>query len=314
MSHDRHHAAPAPGRSPAAGGGLAMSEARAGGPVLPRFDPQRPGFLAEPYRVYDEYRTHDPVHWTGCPSRRRGGRWYVFDHGSAVTVLTDQRFCRQPAARNTCPAGKADSRRIDPGVPAMTELASGSFPDMVGNWLLFQDPPRHTRLRSTVTPLFTVAAAKALRATIEHRVRELIDSLAQRKCFDLVHEFAFPLPLDIIADVLGVDARERNAFRVWSAAMRDALDRPKWGTDALARAEMATAGLRAFFEAAWCRHQTRPGPGVLGALFALEGMDDGLSKEEAFAMFTILISGGTRDHDQSHRERDVPLRPTPART
>jgi len=266
---------------------------------LPPFDPLRPGFLADPYRAFDEYRLHDPVHWNGHPSGRRAGRWYVFDYRSAVTVLTDKRFGRQPLApRGACPAASgpcAHAPAAPPVAPPPVPRSfstPGPFAAMTANWMLFQDPPKHTRMRLAVSPAFTVAAAHALRSRIEQRVQELLAPLAGQQRFDLLREFAFPLPLDVIADVLGVDASERAAFRSWSAAMRNAVDRPKWGTDALAQADAATLGLNGYFEDAWRRHRTAPGHGVLSALFRLEGRDDGLSKEEAFAMFTFLISAG----------------------
>jgi cytochrome P450 len=262
---------------------------------LPPFDPLRPGFLAENYRIFDEYRSKDPVHWSGCPTGRRG-RWFVFDHRSAVTVLSDKRFCRQSVpASGGCPVALSPGVDRDPPPQDPTRpkpFGPGAFPAMVSDWMLFQDPPRHTRLRAAVTPKFTVPAAQALRPTIERRVQELLEPLARFETFDLIKQFAFPLPLDIISEVLGVDASERLSFRAWSGAMRDALDRPKWGSDALVRAEAATMGLREYFEAAWRRHRTSPDSGVLSALLSLEGREAGLSKDEAFATFTFLISAG----------------------
>jgi pimeloyl-[acyl-carrier protein] synthase len=262
-----------------------MSEASSQGSGLPSFDPLLAEFQAEPHRFFDEYRLRDPVHWSGCPDGRRG-RWYIFDYRSAVTALLDKRFCREPVpSHGACPVPSARAGQT----AASQEPAACGFLSTIRNWLLFQDPPRHTRMRAAVKPLFTLPAAQALRPLIERRVHELLAPLAKLESFDLMTEIASPLPLDVIAEVLGVEFGERAASHGWSAAIRDGLDRPKWGSDALARAEEAIRGLRGYFEAAWRRH---PGKGVLRALFELEGQDTGLSKEEAFGTFTLLISAG----------------------
>jgi pimeloyl-[acyl-carrier protein] synthase len=253
------------------------------------FDPLLPEIQAEPHRFFDEYRRRDPVHWSGCPDGRRG-RWYVFDYRSASTALTDKRFCREPvSSRGACPVAPTGASQT--GAPAQ-EPASCGFNAATRNCLLFQDPPRHTRMRAAVKPLFTLPAAQALRPLIDRRVRELLAPLSKFESFDLMREIASPLPLDVIAEVLGVGFGERAAFHGWSAAFRNGLDRPKWGSDAMARAEEAIRGLREYFEAAWKRHRTQPGKGVLSALFELEGHDAGLTKEEAFGTFTLLISAG----------------------
>jgi cytochrome P450 StaP len=275
-----------------------MSETAAPGSGLPCFDPLRPEIQANPHPFWDEYRSRDPVHWSGCPSGRRG-RWYVFDYRSASTVLSDRRFTRQPAASGgSCPASsphaarppdeRQDPRPSAPHGPA----AAGAFSAMTSNWLLFQDPPRHTRLRAAVKPFFSLPAAQALRPLIERRVHALLEPLAGRESFDLLKEFAYPLPLEVLASVLGIEFGDRSIVRAWLSAMRDGIDRPKWGSETIARAEAAALGMRAHFEAAWRRHRTQPGKGVLGALFQLEGQEAGLSKEEAFGTFTVLISAG----------------------
>jgi cytochrome P450 len=162
----------------------------------------------------------------------------------------------------------------------------------MSNCMLFQDPPRHTRLRSAVIPSLTASATRSLRPFIERRVKELLEPFAKGEPFDFIREVAVPFPLDIIGDLLGVPASERATFRVWSAALRDGVDRPKWGSDALARAEAATLALREYFEGAWNRHRREPKESVLDDLFRLEGRESGLSKDEAFGTFVLLISAG----------------------
>lgn len=273
-----------------------MSEPPSTGASLPRFDPMQPGFFADRYRMFDEYRANDPVHWNGGPSGRPAGQWFIFDHASATIVLKDKRFCRQPvASRGSCPVAHSGAVRPAATPANQTTPTSPSppapcaFAEVMANCMLFQDPPKHTRLRSAVVASF---AAPALRPFTERRVDELIEPLTNLESFDFIKEFAVPFPLDVIGDMLGIQASERATFRHWSSALRDGVDRPKWGSDALVRAEAATLELREYFEAAWRLHQKEPKGSVLDDLFRMEGMETGLTKDEAFGTFILLISAG----------------------
>jgi pimeloyl-[acyl-carrier protein] synthase len=271
----------------------------AGAARLPRFDPTDPGFRNDRYRVFDEYRRHDPVHWNGDPSKRQVGHWFIFDHASAVIALKDRRFCRQyvraprsgPASKPpaACPfARSADRPEQAPASPS----EPGAFAEVLSNCMLFLDPPRQTRLRSALSPSFAPPATRALKPFIERRARELLEPLTKAASFDFMKEFALPFPLDVIGEMLGVQASDRPKFRLWSSALRDGIDRPKWGSDAFDRAEVATLALREYFEAAWTEHSRKPNESVLGELFRLERLDAGLSKDEAFGTFVLLMVAG----------------------
>jgi cytochrome P450 len=276
-----------------------MSEPTLPGATLPRFDPTGTGFHTDRYRVFDEYRKHDPVHWNGDPSKRVGGHWFIFDYSSALTALKDRRFCREyvssrrpaPASqpRGGCPFAPSTDRK---GEPPPSNSEAGAFAEVLSNCMLFLDPPRHTRLRTALNPNFAPPVTRALKPFIERRTKELLEPLAKAASFDFMKEFALPIPLDVIGEMLGVHASDRPKFRNWSSALRDATDRPKWGSEAFNRAEAATLDLREYFEAAWNRHSEKPNESVLGELFRLEGKDAGLSKDEAFATFVLLMVAG----------------------
>ena len=93
-----------------------------------------------------------------------------------------------------------------------------------GLWMLFQDPPDHTRLRGLVSKAFTPRAVEILRGEIDAIVARLLDGLRGRSTFDLMAEVAYPLPVLVICELLGVPEADRDRFGAWSAALGEALD------------------------------------------------------------------------------------------
>jgi len=167
---------------------------------LPPFDPSDPAIRADPYPHYRRYRESDPVHRTEPPDKRLGGRFYLFRHGDVVEALRDPRLGR-------------DWRRLNAALklpPELDELQS-----MFYRWMLIVDPPHHTRLRGTVSHAFRPRRATALASYVEARAEALLDeALASGKGFDGVRQYALPLTVGAIAELLGVpEERREEVFR-----------------------------------------------------------------------------------------------------
>src|SRR4029077_15572594 len=103
------------------------------------------------------------------------------------------------------------------------ETDAAAWGRMATNFMLSMDPPDHTRLRSLVTKAFTPRAVEALRARIREIVEGLIGDLRTRREVDLISEVAYPLPITVIRELVGVGS-DRDRFRPWSAAIGKALD------------------------------------------------------------------------------------------
>ncbi|MFC3987990.1 cytochrome P450 [Actinoplanes siamensis] len=178
------------------------------------------GQLADPYPVYRRYREAEPVH-------HGDGKWYVFGYDDVAAVLTDRRFGRYGAVP------------VPPEYPALRE--------MVANWLVFLDPPEHTALRAHVAGHFTQARVVPLRPRIEALADGLLAELAAHPVADLVAGFAAPLPILVVADLLGVPATEHRWLRERAVALQEANTSRVGGGHAAA--DRAARELSAFFEA-----------------------------------------------------------------
>ena len=148
-------------------------------------------FVADPYPVYTELRARGPVHFVRMPVH--GDVWLVVGYEEARAALADPRLSK-------------DWRTIAAGEPISAAAVH----------MLYADPPQHTRLRKLVAREFTSRRMEALRPRIERITDELIAAMLPPGSADLVEELAFPLPMAVICELLGVPDLDRTAFRTWS--------------------------------------------------------------------------------------------------
>ncbi|MCX4986770.1 cytochrome P450 [Streptomyces sp. NBC_00572] len=244
------------------------------------FDPARLD-LADPYPVYRRYRETDPVHAVRPP--RAAGRtgpttWYLFGHTEVARVLTDRGFRRASPSTGSgvpIPEGYVMLRRI------------------VENWLVFLDPPRHTRLRAQVAPPLGAPAVRALRPRIREIAEELVRPLARRPVVELVEGFAAPFPLLVVAGLLGVEAGRWPWFRAEALALQQAGGtRGDRSPAALERADRAAAGLDAYFREELAVRRTEDRGDLLSALAAVEGTDASLGTTSLTSTCVHLLTAG----------------------
>lgn len=234
--------------------------------VLARFDPSDPAFVADPYPVYAALRAHDPVAWY-----EPGGMWLVSRHRDVDAVLRDRRLGRVFHPREPL-------ERFGPW-NLLNERA-----------MLEMEPPDHTRLRGLVAKAFTPRRVERLR----HRVREiagaLLDPLAEGET-DLVAAFAEPLPVEVIAELLGVPEADRHLLRPWSNAIV-ALYELAHDDAAAVRAITAAREFDAYVRNLVEARRERPGDDLLSALVAVREQGDVLSEDELVATAILLLNAG----------------------
>src|SRR2546421_5887418 len=155
-------------------------------------------FQDNPYPFYDAMRRESPVRPVELPT---GRAWIVPRYADARQALPDPRLSKQ-LARAT--VGAAYGPPLPPEQQRLSEH------------MLNFDPPVHTRLRRLVAKVFTPARIEALRPRVREIAEELAGTLAARGGGDLIGEFAFPLPLTVICELLGVPMADRDSFRAWS--------------------------------------------------------------------------------------------------
>ena len=162
-----------------------------------RFDPSVVFGSADPYPTYAQFRITDPVHWGVSGLAGYPGAWYVFSYADVATVLRDARFGK---ARRQVRFGTPAAPSAAPPVPE----AAQPFFNTARQWIVHRDPPDHTRLRGVLRAAFSQAAVDRFRPRITEIADELLDQVEPDGGMDVIADYAFPLPVAVIADLLGV--------------------------------------------------------------------------------------------------------------
>ena len=231
------------------------------------FDPLEDGVPADPYPVYDRLRQEDPVH------RMPGGRWLLTRHEDCTAVL------RNPAM--------SSERELDTGEDGEPSLL-GAY---LSKLMLFMDAPDHTRLRGLVTRAFTPRVVEGLRPRITELVDQLLDDAAEAGELDVIAGFGRPLPVAVIAEMLGVPGEDQDRFRSWSEALAHTVD-PAMTPDTAARAAVAGLEFMEYFHELSEERRQRPREDLLSALVAEEDAGDRLSTDELVANCILLLIAG----------------------
>lgn len=238
------------------------------------FDPTRAEFARDRYAVYRRFREHDPVH--GRRAARGGNRWAVFRHADVKSVLTDGAFGRQVV-------GGGPPAHVPGPFPAVVALIS--------DWMLFRDSPDHERLRGSVARSFTPAEVARLRTRAEGLVERLLDRLEGREEFDLVEDFACPLSVRMIAELVGLDTDDVPTLRRWSNDLACAIDAEP-SPLVMQRAERAASELVASLRAALAGRRREPRDDLISRLLAAQDSPLGLSDREVVSNCAFLLGAG----------------------
>jgi len=234
------------------------------------FNPLLPEFHADPYPFYRRLREEDPVHQSPL------GIWVLTRYDDAVMVLRDPRFGREGLAEIM------DARLGVPARPANTR-------DM-----LFRDPPDHTRLRALVSRAFTPRVVEAMRPHIQEIVDGLLDRVADSGRLDVIEDLAYPLPVRVICEMLGVPLADQEVFKDWSADIARSLDASilPAGSEAVTRGQVAGDAIREYFRGLIAGRRKQPRADLLSALIAAEEQGDKLSEPELVATCVLLLIAG----------------------
>jgi cytochrome P450 len=232
------------------------------------FNPFDPAVMADPYAYYRAMRERDPVHWNGVMRA-----WFLTRHADVSDLLRDDRFS----------ADRTLSERYVPPPPDRMRP---------GRSMLVVDPPDHTRLRNLVNKAFTPRMVEQLRPRIESISAGLLDRLdCGSEVVDLVAELAYPLPVIVIAELLGVPARDREQFQAWSAVLVRGLDP---FVDAATQDAVLNArdALIEYLRGIVAERRREPADDLITGLIAAEDAGDALSEGELVAMCNLLLVAG----------------------
>jgi cytochrome P450 len=240
----------------------------------PRVDLFDPAFKADPYPTYSELRSSAPVHRITLPDGR--GVWLVTRHEDVLAVFKDERF-----VKNWRKVLTPEQLAQIPPIPEVMEPLSANMLDT--------DPPDHRRLRALVSKAFTPRLIEHMRPRVQEIADTLLDAVQDRSEMDLIDDYAFPLPITVIAELLGVPAEDRNSFREWSdAAVSGDTSREHLEKVLIPNMQAFIDYLRQMFE----EKRRNPAEDLVSALVRAEEAGDQLSEDELLGMVFLLLVAG----------------------
>ncbi|WP_374688956.1 cytochrome P450 [Promineifilum sp.] len=245
------------------------------------FDVFDPAFRADPYPVYARFRECDPVHQgrPPTPGEDAAGWWYVFRYTDAAAVLKDPRF------------GRAIAPALDALPPPVPPAEREPFWEHYARWTLALEPPAHTRQRALLNHAFTARVVEALRPRIAARAAALLAELAPRGGFDVVADYAFPLTLAVIADLLGIPHDDLAQVKAWSLTIAAVLDYKRtW--DVMAEGNRMALDFAAYLAEIVAARRARPRDDLISRLLAATDAAEPLSEEEVISLAIMLLFAG----------------------
>ncbi len=252
----------------------------------------------DPYPVYAVLRERDPVHRS-----RLMNAWLFTRHVDIDTILRDHRHFGNDPRKGEL------NRRQRANLPPDDEFT-----------MLFLDPPDHKRLRALVNKAFTPKAVNALEPHIRNLLGVLLDEIDDPAGFDLMQAVAQPLPVIVIAEMLGVPPKDRAQFKIWSDQRARTLE-PVIDARERAASDAAAKALDAYFRPIIQERRAAPQDDIVSALAQAEEEGDRLTEREMLNMLRLLLIAGNetttnligngilallRHPDQLQRLRDDP--------
>ncbi|MGW1226345.1 cytochrome P450 [Streptomyces sp. NPDC001478] len=245
------------------------------GPAAP-FDPWSAAFVADPYPAYAELRATGRVHWF-----EPTGQWLVPHYADVSALLRDRRLGRTYLHRFT----HEEFGRTPP--PPEHE----PFDTLNGNGLLDLEPPDHTRIRRLVSKAFTPRTVERLVPTVRRLAAGLVDDFVAEGGGDLLTAVAEPLPVAVIAEMLGIPESDRAPLRPWSAAICGMFELNP--SEETARAAVrASLDFSAYLRELIAQRRGNPGDDLISALIAAHDEGERLTEQEMVSTCVLLLNAG----------------------
>ncbi|HEU4597227.1 MAG TPA: cytochrome P450 [Pyrinomonadaceae bacterium] len=231
-------------------------------------------FKGDPFPLLAALRASEPVYRTTLPDKVKTPVWLVTRYEDVNALLKDERF-----PKNRRSALTPEQLRKLPWVPPMFRPLERNMLDL--------DTPDHTRLRALVHKAFTPRLVERMRGRVQTLADELLEGVSRRGEMDLIADYALPLPMTIITEILGVPTEDRHKFHKWSQAVVS-LSSPNATVRVIPSVWMFIRYLRSFFKV----RRRDPRDDLASALIQAEEAGDKLNEDELLAMVFLLLVAG----------------------
>jgi cytochrome P450 len=235
-----------------------------------RFNPFSPEFRNDPYPQYHLLRAREPIH-------RTMGMWVLTRYEDIRAVLIDRRFSSSQIPELV----KMQGQRLgQEGFGAIEQLGRKS--------IVFTDRPEHTRLRHLVNKAFNSAVVEARRPHITATAERLVDELVDKGHLEFIADFADPLPLHVMSDMMALPQEARPVVRDWTHRIRFFLEPSLMSRNDFEQAHSVLLEYMAFFRELVRERRERPGDDLISSLLAARAGEDRLSEDEV--IFTCIMT------------------------
>lgn len=249
-------------------------------PIIPDLESTlvSPEFLAEPYPTLRQMRENVPVYWSDAI-----GGWLLTRYDDIITSM-----------KNT--ASFSNENRLGQAIAYLPLEKRNQYKPFADHYatksLLHSDPPDHTRLRSLVTKEFNPTVVEQMRPRIQGVVDGLVDAAEAKGHFEAIAEFAAPLPIGVIAEILGVAPSDRHLFRTWSDAVLSFQGVNKPSETDLSRAQDAIVQMRPYIAAMMEDRRHNPRQDLMSKFVAAEAVGQRVSETELISTCVTLFVAG----------------------
>jgi len=234
-------------------------------------------YLQNPYRFYEILRDREPVYWS---DRFQG--WIVTSYAAVFEVIRDtERFSnawRLPALLDQLPPDAQHEI-----LPLRRHFSVG---------LINSDPPDHSRLRGLVRKAFTPRTVEGWRSRVAALTGELLAAIGDGGAFDLVGRLAYPLPVRVITELVGIPSADADRYKAWSETIFRFIGTGSADLPAVREAQAAMLELTEYFRDLFARRRREPRDDLLSALVAVEDGGERLSEDELLSICSTFISAG----------------------
>lgn len=237
------------------------------------FDPFEPGYVESPYGQYARLRATDPVHWSGLLEG-----WVLTRYDDVAQVLRDLTISVE--LENAKPTMVAESERL-----RMAERGGKA------ETLVLRDDPDHARLRRLMQQPFGIRAIDNLREMVRMRIDAALDVLVTRGEMDVIADFAYPLPVAIFCEMLGIPEEDSPRFRDWTSAVARNLD-PLISAEEREKCMALMDEMELYLVEQIEEKRRNPADDIMTELVHAEEEGDRLSREELVAQLVTLYVAG----------------------
>jgi cytochrome P450 len=234
-----------------------------------------PSMLENPYPLYQQIRSTDPVHWWDALKV-----WVLTRYADVVTALHDPLM---------------STERILPeleALPLAQREAQRPQYESLARQMAFVDPPEHTRLRSLVNKAFTPRAVEALRPRVQSIVDDLLDAVQEQGEMDVIRDLAYPLPTTVIASMFGCPPEDHLRLKKWSNDFAQLFDVRELTPEESAERMRNLDEFTDYFRYHASERRKNPKDDIMSALVAAEEQGEKLNAEELYANCVLIVFAG----------------------